>query len=387
MTKELSRKPRSPRSGSKESTIFEKYFSFQIVIGVVIVLAAIYVAIKANLAGIKNMISADYEVIKAAMTGDVPYLFYCNRGGKEDIYPIIFTEANTKLGSKFGFASLNCSKVLPSGKSIFDRFKLETSWRPCIFSTAPWFGSKAIQATPNHMRDSKSFTAFIEKHLYPKAREIGTDSELKKVCGFSKPKDPEAEPTSEMSSIKNTCIVIVTGGRYSKTHADLEERMIRHVPRAKIVKLDGSKKRLSMEDVEAFPADSFAMKIYTLREGTHYLEMTNPVTWDYLNTFLSYSFATPLNAYSTLDNGKAISILKIASIFKDRTNRQNNAGNSKKEKKPASGSKKANVKKSSSSSQKHKADEEETRSETDTDSGSYNTDSDDGDDEEEVIEL
>jgi hypothetical protein len=218
------------RKKETTSSFIKLTSSISLYVGVIIVIGAIYATIKANYLGIKNLINADQEVIKKAVTGDTPYLFYCNRGGKEDIYPLIFTDLNTKLGSKFGFASLNCSQTLPSGKTIFDRFKLNNNWRPCIFGTAPWL-SKPVQATPGDIRDTKSFALFVERHFYPKAREIGTDIELKRICNFGKPLDPEA---SQMSSIKNTCIVIVKGSLYSKTHSDLEERLIRHVPRAKV---------------------------------------------------------------------------------------------------------------------------------------------------------
>ena len=387
MKKDLNKKsPRSPR-GKESYFTFSRSLQF---VGIAIVIGAIYIAIKSNYSGIKNMINANQDAIKLAMTGDTPYLFYCNRGGKEDIYPIIFTDLNTKLGSKFGFASLNCSQTLPSGKTIFERFKLEPSWRPCIFGTAPWLG-KPIQATPNHMRDTKAFSSFVEKYFYPRAREIGTDTELKKICGFGKPVDSDA---SEMSSIKNTCIVIVKGGRYSKTHSEIEERLIRHVPRAKVVKLDGTKKRLSIEDIEQFPTDSFAMKVYAVRQGTHYLEMTNPITWDYISTFISYSFATPLSAYSTLSDGKQISLLKIASIFKDRSSSQNryqeggSSGNSEgsKGKKSSSSSSSKKSKRSSSSSKTKQKDESKSEPESEGSNSDSIIDDSESEDEE-VIEL
>lgn len=395
-------KRRPMRSSSKEQTFSEKYVSFNTSIqiaGAALVLVAIYIAIKANFSGIKNLINANHATIKEVLTGDKPYLFYCNRGGKEDIYPIIFTDLNTKLGHKFGFASLNCSQTLPSGKTIFERMKLDASWRPAIFGTAPWL-NKPIQATPNHMRDSKSFSLFVEKYFYPKATEIGTDKELNKICGFGKKKktaDEDEETESEMSSVKNTCIVIVKGSKYAKSHTDLEEKLIRQIPKAKICKLDGTKKRLSIEDVEEFPVDSFAMKVYAVRDGTHYLEMTNPVTWDYLNTFVSYVFATPLSAYSLLQNGqKHISLIKIASAFKDRSagsqSGRSNSGNSdSKSKKPSS----STTKKQSSKSKKQMVDDSDTdggsdnteRDTADSSEGSSSSGGETGDDDEEVIEL
>ena len=50
-------------------------------------------------------------------------------------------------------------------------------------------------------------------------------------------------------------------------------------------------KAAELEDAESLP-DSFAMKIHALRNGTHHMSMVNPVTWDYLSTFVSH--AVPL---------------------------------------------------------------------------------------------
>ena len=189
---------------------------------------------------------------------------------------------------------------------------------------------------------------------------------------------------------------MVKGSKYTKSHTELEEKLIRQIPKAKIFKLDGTKKRLSMEDVEEFPADSFGLKVYAIREGTHYLEMTNPITWDYLNTFVSYVDATPLSAYSLLQNGqKQISLIKIASAFKDRSasaGRSSSGGtggesDSNSKKTASSKTKKQTTSSKKSSKQSSGSSSDSAEQDTSSDSSSSSDGSSEEDDEEEVIEL
>ena len=83
--------------------------------------------------------------------------------------------------------------------------------------------------------------------------------------------------------------------------------------------IDGSKRRLSYEDIDLLPSDSFGLKVYALRAGGHYLTMTNPLTYDYLTTFVSYAFSQPLSEYTdTAESPKNIKILRISTILKNR---------------------------------------------------------------------
>jgi hypothetical protein len=93
---------------------------------------------------IKNLKNADAETLKNAIFGDSPHLFYCDKGTNIVNVPTIFSELNLLKGNKLGFAAVNCSQLLPSGKDLWSRFKLKKEWRPTIFATTPW--SKPIQA-------------------------------------------------------------------------------------------------------------------------------------------------------------------------------------------------------------------------------------------------
>ena len=353
---------RSSNSGStnKSASFVEKYFSSSPTLYYAIATAILvyaYFAFFSSSASIKNYVNANHETIKGLLTGETPYLFYCHNFGGKLTPPELLTDLSNKLGSKYSYGALNCSQTLPSGKTIYDRLKLRRDWKPVIFGSAPW-KKQPMQASKEYLKDSKSLLTFVDKFLAPKALHIDTDNDLKRICGFGKKKksrneEEEEEEESEMSSIKNTCLVLIKGAQHSKKHAELEEKLLRHMPRAKIGIVDASKKRLSFEDVEDQPADSFSLQVYALREGTHYLPMTNAVTWDYLSTFVSYAFAQPLSAYSVPQaGGRAIKVVKVSSAFRDRSSSSSKARSSSSSSRGGSKSKSGKKKPSSSPSTK-----------------------------------
>ena len=70
------------------------------------------------------------------------------------------------------------------------------------------------------------------------------------------------------------------------------------------------------------PADSFALKVHALRNGTHSMSMVNPVTWDYTSTFVGHAMGTPLYDFEG-EASVPIGIKKLAasSSFRDRSAR------------------------------------------------------------------
>jgi aminopeptidase-like protein len=47
------------------------------------------------------------------------------------------------------------------------------------------------------------------------------------------------------------------------------------------------KYRLSFEDANKTPADSFSLKLHAIRKGGYYLSMVNPTTWNNVEAFVS----------------------------------------------------------------------------------------------------
>lgn len=268
-------------------------------------------------ASVQNLVNANAETLKSVLLGEKPFLFYCHRGGKQEAPPVVFTDLNKLKGGKVGFALLNCSQVMPSGKSIQDRFGLKkVSAGPLIFAAAPWMKPKQIP--PGQMKDVASLRKYVDAVMAPRALDIVTDKELRSHCGFK-------NTTRNEHSIGDTCIVLLKGRRHKneKKYLDLEELLIRAYPRVKMVSLDASKRRLSFEDTEALPAENFAIKVHALRNGTHSLSMVNPVTWDNLNTFVAHALGVMLLSYDG-EGTVPVQIVKTgaaSSAFKDRSAR------------------------------------------------------------------
>mmetsp|Transcript_21954 Transcript_21954/g.36766 ORF Transcript_21954/g.36766 Transcript_21954/m.36766 type:complete len:433 (-) Transcript_21954:239-1537(-) len=261
-------------------------------VGAVVVLVLAMSIWRATRSVIQNLVNSDVEVLKDAIFGDLPYLFYCARGGKSEVIPPQFNEVNSLKGSSIGMAMVNCSQVLPSGKNLWERFKLKKEWRPTIFATAPWLKAP-LQVNPKHLKDGTTLAKFVDNNMAPKPTEVSADSYLQKFCGFDK------NTTTDKRTIGETCIVILRGTRYAKVHADLERRLVVAYPRVRMAALEAKKKRLSHEEsTELVPADNFALKLHALRNGTHYITMVNPATWDYMNTFVGHAVGSPLYGFS-----------------------------------------------------------------------------------------
>ena len=261
---------------------------------------------------IQNLVNADPEVLKSAFMGDQAYLFYCHRGGKDETVPSTFTELNKLKGSKMGFALLNCSQTLPSGKNLYDRFKLKQEIKPTIFATVPW--GKPTQATKKELKDVASIKKFVEVTMAPKGVEVYSDKDMMKHCGFS-----ALNKTAASDVRGETCFVLVKGTKYNKFNSDLEERIVRANPKIKIVTIDAVKKRLSFEDPESLPASTFEIKVHALRNTTHYMSMVNPLTWDYVSTFISQAISSPSYSFSG-DSKIPIKMIKTgSSAFKNRS--------------------------------------------------------------------
>ena len=283
-------------------------------LGVLIAIAIFYSFYSNHSSAIENLVNANPETLKTAFMGEMPYLFYCHRGGNEETVPQGFTELNKVKGSKMGFALVNCSQVLPSGKNLWDRFKLKKEIKPTIFATAPW--SKPTQVQKKDLKNMASLKNFVEVTMAPKGVDILTDKDLMKNCGFSV---VNKSANADVNSRGETCFVLVKGSKYTKFHTDLEERIIRAYPKVKIVKVDAVKKRLSFEDPETLPGSMFALKMHALRNSTHYMSMVNPLTWDYVSTFMSQAISSPSYSYSG-DTTSPIKLIKTgSSAFKNRS--------------------------------------------------------------------
>lgn len=278
---------------------------------------------------IKNLVNVEPDSLKDAFFGDKPHLFVCDRGlGNNNIgtTPAIFSDLNIIKGNIISFATVNCSQVLPSGKTIMERFKLKKEWKPTIFGTAPW--SKPIQAQPSALANVQSLKKFVEDSLSPKATVVESDKHLWQHCAFSK------NLVYDDRDITETCVLLVKGSKFSSTAAQLEQRLVQSYPQVKFAMVEAAKLRMTFEDIDGMPHDYFALKVHALRNGTHFQSMVHPITWDYLNTFVSSAVAAPLYDYQG-DSDETVHLMKVKDLRakKEREAKRRAAQEQAKEKK------------------------------------------------------
>jgi hypothetical protein len=315
-----------------------------------------------------------------------PYLFYCDRdrpysaNKKKDnavkSVPQIFSQLNLqKTSVKINFAVLNCSQVVTvnpsdSPKSIYDKFKLKKEVKPLIWGKTPWNNHyyRNIQMSAIYMKDVGMMRKFLDTYMSPHAVAIDTNKAFLKYCQFHK------ASTHDENDIPSTCVLILKGDRYqAKLHGSLEQRLVQAFPATRFGIMDANKLRLSFEDYHVLTTDTFGIKLYALRNGTHFLEMLNPPTWDYIDTFISHAVSVPVSDYKKITNQKSITLVKPKAAGGSRA-----SSSSKKEpKEPKTResvdsndqqtNRKSKASKSSSTKSKPKAKEESVREETQED--------------------
>lgn len=249
----------------------------------------------------RDLTEASDAQLKALFFGDRPQLVHCRRAGEALPEAVLGYKALVGWGARVGVAAVNCSRVLPSGKSVWDRFKLKREWNPAVFALAPWTRPK--QLAPAALKSAAALRKALDALLLPRGTDVASDRELAKECAFAAAK-----------SSMDTCLVLLKGARFGRTHADIEERLVQTHPRARIVSVDASKLRLSFDGDAS--ADSFALRMHALRNGSHFLSMTSPATLDYMLSFAAQALGSPIEAYSAAE----VKLLKVSSsAFKDRT--------------------------------------------------------------------
>lgn len=296
---------------------------YVVVLAVLLALATFsFVLYKKSTSVIQNYINASDDVLKKVIFGEQPHVWLCDRNtanptaasspagkrGNDAMLSIspLFTQLHTLKGQDYPFGVLNCSHILPSGKSIAERFKLKKEVKPAIWVTAPW--TKAVQASPKDMKDINLLAKFIDQSLKPKATVIKSDKQLQSFCNF------QNKIVLDDRDITETCFVFLRGEKHSKSQMELEEKLVIEYPKSKFAAVDGKKLRLSFENVEDLPVDHFALKIHALRNGTHFMSMENPLTWDYATTFMSHAVASPLYGFKEHDRKDIVRLVKPSTM-------------------------------------------------------------------------
>ena len=157
---------------------------------ILIIGIAIYVYQSKSSLIVQNLSNVDIDTLKSHVFGDKPHLFYCDRGKsakKPETMPKAFSELQNHYKNEVGFATVNCSQLLPSGISLWEKFKLKREWRPAVFATAPWMRLKQI---PVEIVENKKFLQkYIDVDMRAQATATTTDADFIKYCGFGKEGD------------------------------------------------------------------------------------------------------------------------------------------------------------------------------------------------------
>lgn len=155
-------------------------------------------------------------------------------GGRAEEVPKVFIELHSELGNFMNFATLNCSQVLPSGKKISKRFRVDLNKKPTVFATVPW--GKPKQIGPKNLKDLKTFRESVERATAARAARVSTNKDFARECSTAAMNESE------------TCIVIIRGGTFENNMGkDIEENLVKQFPKTRIVILNGAKYRLSFE--------------------------------------------------------------------------------------------------------------------------------------------
>ena len=249
--------------------------------------------------------------------------------------PAVYKELHAARGNKYTFALLDCNKKMdaPSGswtkaerkaieeaaegadgktaapapprKSVFEIYKVNRKIKPTVFVTAPWTHPQlggpgtAKQVPDGQLGDMPTLRKYVDTALRPRAVAGSTDSELARLCGWGK--HARAPAGASADAVGATCIALVKGKRHGKEQLELEEKLIREFPQNRYISVPAAKQsiRLTMNAADAeVPSDSYALQIHALRNNSHYLSMSTPVSWDYVKTFVSRATSAPLDDYS-----------------------------------------------------------------------------------------
>ena len=71
---------------------------------------AVFLAItyyKSGQNAVQDLTSANADTLKDAFFGDLPYMFFCSKGSKDEKLPAPFMELNGAKGKTVGFAKVN----------------------------------------------------------------------------------------------------------------------------------------------------------------------------------------------------------------------------------------------------------------------------------------
>ncbi|VWU48993.1 conserved protein, unknown function [Hepatocystis sp. ex Piliocolobus tephrosceles] len=100
------------------------------------------------------------DELKELFFSNKPYMVYCKNSKNESIHPVI-NQSSNNFPDILNIAIINCKTVLPSKKTVYERFNIDESTKAFIIC----YGKKPKPINLNIMNDKKKLLAFIRKTL------------------------------------------------------------------------------------------------------------------------------------------------------------------------------------------------------------------------------
>ena len=131
-----------------------------------------------------------------------------------------------------------------------------------IFATAPWTAGR-VQVPPAQLSgQALHIASYLSSALAPREKRVSSDKEFQEICG------------AEESGDERTCILALKGPLYSETQQDTMGGLVKyfHKSTLAIVSVDTKVRWLSVES-SSIMSRKFAMRLYAIRNGTHYMSL------------------------------------------------------------------------------------------------------------------
>ena len=241
----------------------------------------------------------------SSSSSSIIYIHYCSEKGNINELPIKLTEAyqfiqqtqqqqQTQFKITYQITVLNCSQILPSGKTIQNKFKLNKKWKPIIFTTSPW--SKPTQIPPLSLKESNSISNFIFTSTKPIHKYLLNNKEFQDSCQYKVKNSTKGVKSNEdnekvkIEDYNGNCLVIMKGNRYTESHSSLIDSIIQEYYRYNVVIINSNDRRLSFEkylkDNSYLNPNNYAIKVYLIKNVTYYMELTQSPTHENIQQFM-----------------------------------------------------------------------------------------------------
>ncbi|OQS04296.1 hypothetical protein THRCLA_03461 [Thraustotheca clavata] len=119
----------------------------------------------------------DTHVHRVFKSGE-PWVILC--ANPDSVLPEVFDKASERLVGKVNVGVLDCNDLLPSGKSVYNKFGIRRDISPTIFTVAN--GEKPKQIFLNYLQKSKALASQAIAQTAKEFHELQTTTQLQEKC-------------------------------------------------------------------------------------------------------------------------------------------------------------------------------------------------------------